>query len=118
MELPIFIHSRVENPDDYIAFCCEDMSSCGYVFVCETTCTFNPPPRVEQISKHIAVLRAEQANIRAEAESKANRLEETIQKLLCIEYKPDEDGLPTSSIVFNNLSYNGPEVDPDKYGFL
>jgi len=98
MELPVFVHARVERPEDYTVFCIEDMSSCGYVLVAKTTCSFDVPPVVEQIPKHIAALRAEQANIRARAESDTTRLEETIQKLLCIEYKP--------------------EVDPDKYGFL
>jgi len=89
MELTAYVHARVEDPSDFTIFGIKDMSSCGYVLVASAPCVFDVPSRADQILKHIQLLREQQAKIRAEAESNANQLEETIQKFLCIEYKPE-----------------------------
>lgn len=46
-------------------------------------------PRAEVVSAQVEALREQQAEIRADAEVKANRLEKQIQKLLCIEMNPE-----------------------------
>ena len=89
MELTAYVHASVHDLEAYTVFGSSDLESCGFVLISKVPVTFDPPPREQQIAKHIEVLRKEQSKVRAEAESKANRLDEVIQSLLCLEYKPE-----------------------------
>ena len=91
MKISVTLHAQAdrfaEGGVSFHAFCHEDMSNCGYV-ACDTqTVEFDVPPRDVLIPGFVAAYRKEQQKIRAEAESKVNRLDEEIQKLLAIEDK-------------------------------
>jgi len=67
----------------------DDMTSCGYV-ACDTVeVEFAEPPMEVLVNGAVSAYRKEQERIRAEAQSKVAKLDEEIQKLLCIEHKPD-----------------------------
>ncbi len=64
-----------------------DMSPHGWLKVKDAEIEFDEVPRDVLTKGTIEAYRAEQQKLRAEAEMKANAIEETIQKLLCIEDK-------------------------------
>ena len=66
----------------------DDMSSQGYIACSSVEVEFDVPPRDVLVNGAVAAYRAEQQRIRAEATSKVGRIDEAIQKLLCLEYKP------------------------------
>lgn len=67
----------------------EDMSGCGYTALDTVEVEFTVPPRDVMVNGAIAAFRQKQREIRAEAEVKAKNIEEQIQRLLCIEHKPE-----------------------------
>ena len=93
MKVNCTLHARlneyVEGGFTFSVFDCDDMSECGYV-ACDTVeVEFAEPPMEVLVNGAVSVYRKEQERIRAEAQSKVARLDEEIQKLLCIEHKPD-----------------------------
>lgn len=65
-----------------------DMTSAGWTLVGEATITVNFINADELIGNKVAALRAEAANIRAEATAKCTRIEDQINQLLCLEFTP------------------------------
>ena len=93
MKIKCTLHARAEKYAEggfsFTVFSQDDMTSCGYV-ACDTVeVEFAEPPREVLVNGAVAAYRKEQERIRAEAQSKVMRLDEEIQKLICIEYKPD-----------------------------
>ena len=85
------LHARPsEYSDDGLAFSVfdfDDASESGYT-ACDTVeVEFNLPPREVIVTGVIKTYRAEQDRIRAEAQAKVNNIEESIQRLLCLEHK-------------------------------
>lgn len=69
-----------------------DMTSVGpaYVLAGTVEVEWTPPAEFDPRPQQIQALRAEQKQVLADAQVKANRLEEEIQKLQAIEFKTDE----------------------------
>lgn len=92
MKLKVFIHAQYDEYDkvfNYHAWS-QDMSSqpsCGPL-VATTEVEFTPPPYTALVNGTVAKWREEQKQVRAAAESRVNIIEERIQDLLCLEYKP------------------------------
>lgn len=94
MKVKGYIHAQYDEYEKEYRFSIwtHDMTSCqGYVLVEEVEIEFNAPPHEVLVNGTIAAYKAEQQKIRAEAESKVNRLQRAIDDLLCIEYKPAQD---------------------------
>jgi len=68
-----------------------DMSDCGphYVPMFEHQFEVEIPDDFDPTPQMIAALKAEKRKILADANVKANNIDEQIQKLLCIEHKPE-----------------------------
>jgi len=64
-----------------------DMSRHGCALIGERTVEVDVPEEFDPKPALINALREEQAEIRAEAQGKVNRIEERIQSLLCLENK-------------------------------
>lgn len=73
---------------DHITFGNYDMTDAGWTLVGEATITFTPISADELVGNKVAALRAEAANIRAEATAKCTRIEDQINQLLCLEFTP------------------------------
>lgn len=93
MKVKCTLHSQ---PDQYAeggysfsVFNSEDMSMCGYTALDTVEVEFTVPPRDVMVNGAIAAFRKKQQEIRAEAEAKAQSIEEQIQRLLCIEHRPE-----------------------------
>ncbi|MHB1328012.1 MAG: hypothetical protein ACYC2K_07405 [Gemmatimonadales bacterium] len=92
MKIKGFIHAKYDEYEREYHFSVwtQDMTQCqGYVLVEEVEIEFTPPPHNVLVNGTIEAYKAEQQKIRAEAESKVNRLQQSINDLLCIEYKPE-----------------------------
>jgi hypothetical protein len=92
MKMKAYVHAQYsEWAKEYrFSIWSQDMSSCGgYVLVQEVEVDFEAPPREVLVNGTIEAYRKEQQNIRAEAESKVNRIQQAIDDLLCLEYKPE-----------------------------
>ena len=79
-----------------LAFTDADMATHGYTLVGEAEITVKLMDHDTIIGNKVDALRAEAANIRAEATMKCTRIEEQINQLLAIEYTPaasfEDDG--------------------------
>ena len=91
IEIAGWIHTRKESWQDEREFqfwSAQDMSSCGFVMLQPHTFTVDVNVDEAHLTNaEIAMLRAEQQRIRAEAQSKVTRLEERISQLLALEHK-------------------------------
>ncbi len=93
MKIQCTLHAHAdkyaEGGFSFNVFSYDDMASCGYV-ACDTVeVEFKEPPMDVLVNGAVAAYRKEQERIRAEAHLKVMQLDEAIQKLLCIEHKPD-----------------------------
>ncbi|MCR4305291.1 MAG: hypothetical protein NUV63_13905 [Gallionella sp.] len=93
MKIKCTLHAQAdkyaEGGFSFHVFHRNDMTYCGYV-ACDTVeVEFAEPPIEALVNGAVAAYRKEQERIRAEAHSKVSLLDEEIQKLLCIEHKPD-----------------------------
>ena len=70
-----------------------DMAICGpdYVAVNEQEFEVDIPDNFVPTPKQIAALKEQKAEILAKAHVQAENIEEQIQRLLCIEHKPESD---------------------------
>lgn len=66
-----------------------DMTDYGYTLVATSEIEFEEPSRNDVVAGLVRGLRHEQQEIKAEAQSKVNRLQERIDSLLCLEYKEE-----------------------------
>jgi hypothetical protein len=90
--LPIYIHSiwsPYSKEFHYSLLECADMSEYGYTRIETRQVTFVPPSRQELTIGAINALRKKQCKVRDEALANSARIEEEIQSLLCLEYKPE-----------------------------
>jgi len=65
-----------------------DMTDQGWTDVGEATVTVDFVSHNDLIKNKVEALRAEAANIRAEATAKCTRIEDQINQLLCLEFTP------------------------------
>lgn len=94
MEIKAYVHAKWchhINEYEYHVFKHADMKTCGYTRVGGETVIGFEPNEADMKNGTIAAMREAQQSIRAEAQGKVNQLEESIQQLLCIEYKPEEE---------------------------
>lgn len=91
MKVQVFIHANYNEYDKEYHFepWRSDMTGYAGSLVETQEIEFTPPPRDVLVNGTIAEYREQQKKIRAEAESKINVLEQRINDLLCIEYKPE-----------------------------
>jgi len=84
------LHSRRDycGAVEFTLFSC-DMSEYGHVCIGEQEIIIDVPDDFNPVVAEIAMLRATQQKIQADAQVKANAIEDQISKLSCIEYKPD-----------------------------
>jgi hypothetical protein len=91
MKMKITLHAQPSKYEEggfyYTVNTHEDMTSVGYMALDSVEVEFNVPPHEVMVNGAIAIYRAEQAKLRADAQEKVNGLEEEIQKLLCLENK-------------------------------
>lgn len=92
-QVKVTLHAKADKYSDnglaFSVFDHQDMSSYGYV-ACDTVeVEFDLPPGDVLVNGLVAAYRAEQTRIRAEAQAKITAIEETIQKMLCLEHKPE-----------------------------
>jgi len=66
-----------------------DMSAYGYVPVVEQEITIDVPDEFNPVAAEIEMLRAAQKKMQADAQVKANHIEDQISKLSCLEYTPE-----------------------------
>ena len=78
-----------ENPE-YQFYAC-DMSDMGpdYVLIMPHEFNVDIPDDFDPRPRQIEVLRAKKQQILAETQQKVNNIEDQIQRLLCIEHKPE-----------------------------
>lgn len=83
------MHSWMKEPE--IAFWPGDVSSSGpeHVLLKEMDIEVDLPDDFDPTPHQIKMLKAKKKQILAEAHVKAENIEEQIQRLLCIEYKPE-----------------------------
>lgn len=95
MKIKAFIHAKYnEHTKDYDFMTWSgDMSGCnmGYVLIEECEVEFVAPPRDVLVNGTVSEYRDMQKKIRAEAEEKCNRIQRSIDDLLCLEYKPSQE---------------------------
>lgn len=72
---------------EYSLACC-DMSEHGWTKVCDVTVEFETPDDFNPIAAEISALKQQKQRIQAEAQQKANEIDDRIAKISCIEYKP------------------------------
>lgn len=93
MKIPVFIHADYDEYEKVYHFKAwsQDMSGSEYVgpLVEKLEVDFTPPPHEVLVNGTIETYRAQQQKIRAEAESRVNLIQQRINDLLCIEYKPE-----------------------------
>lgn len=65
-----------------------DMSNMGYTPVCDVMVEFETPDDFNPVAAEIASLKVEKQRIQAEAQQKANEIDDRIAKISCIEYRP------------------------------
>ena len=85
-----YVHSRrceYTGKLSYHLFVAE-MSEYGYVMVNEQEITIDIPDDFNPVASEIEMLRAAKQKIQAEAQVKANAIEDQISKLSSIEYRP------------------------------
>jgi hypothetical protein len=75
LESPTFAHSGSE------------MREYGYLTVCPYTLVFDLPDGFDPHLGMVDVLREKKSKVLAEAQQEANKIEESIQRLLAIEFK-------------------------------
>ena len=92
MKIKCTLHAQEDKNEEsgfaFRVFNNDDMSSCGYVACDSVVIEFKEPPRDVLVKGAVAAYRKEIGRVRAEAQSKVARLDEEINKLLCIEHKP------------------------------
>lgn len=93
MKLPVYIYAtydEYEKAYNFDVWSC-DMSSSEHVgpLVGQTEIDFTPPPRDVLVNGTIEQYRAAQKKIMAKAELNIKVLEQRINDLLCLEYKPE-----------------------------
>ena len=59
------------------------------IFIDTATVQFDPLPNEVLASKTVEAYRAEQQRIRAEAQAKVMKLQDSIDAMLCLEHKPE-----------------------------
>ncbi len=69
-----------------------DMSGIGptHIGVVPLELEVEIPDDFDPIPEQVAILRKKKQEVMAQAQQRVNNLEEQIQRLLCIEYKPEE----------------------------
>ena len=87
---------------DMLSFTNGDMAKHGYTLVGEAEITVKLMDHDTLIGNKVEALRAEAANIRAEATMKCTRIEEQINQLLAIEYTP---AAPATSVFDDDETY-------------
>ena len=87
--LVVYLHARVEKPEEFVVFLTDDMSAYGYVLASSKEIVFDLPSPEVQIPKHIECLRKEQQRLRAESITKCDKLDEVIAQISCLEYKAE-----------------------------
>lgn len=87
MKLPIIVYAIYDEYSKEWNYRAgpEGMESMGWVLVEELAVEFDAPPESVLITRTIAAYRSEQQRIRADAEQKAMRIEQTICEMLCLE---------------------------------
>ena len=93
MKIKAYINAQYDEYEKEYQFSVfpNDMTSVGYTMIEELEIEFNAPPREVLVNGTVANYREMQKTIRAEAESKCNRIQRSIDDLLCLEYKPDAE---------------------------
>lgn len=91
--LEVFVHWKEAEWGDeatYLSMQC-DVSKVlpEYVFVCQQTVEVDIPDDFDPIPRKIKTLKEKKKEILATAQVQANNIEEQIQRLLCIEHKPE-----------------------------
>lgn len=78
------------HPEGMFTFFENDMSICGPEYVCirKVEMEVDVPDDFDPRPAQIDALRKEKTKILAEAQARANNIEEQVQRLLAIEYKP------------------------------
>lgn len=65
-----------------------DMSQYGSTPICAVDVEFETPDDFNHVSAEIEILRKQKQKIQAEAQIKANEIDDQIAKLSCLEYRP------------------------------
>ena len=92
VKLDINVHVKLESWNDFkpsFHVSNYSMESMGYTIVATMPIEFEMPPDSVIRAGTVKLYRAEQERIRAEMHSKIVKLDEEIQKLMALEYKPD-----------------------------
>ena len=93
MKIKVYIHASYCEYEKTYRFQVwgQDMSTVEHVgpLVATEEVEFTPPPHDVLVNGTIEMYRAQQKKVRAEAERLNTELQERINNLLCIEYKPE-----------------------------
>lgn len=96
MKMKAYIHAQYDEYEKEHRFSVwsHDMSrgEMGYILIEEREIDFDAPPREVLVNGTVAEYRKMQQTLRTEAEEKCNRIQRSINDLLCIEYKPETAG--------------------------
>lgn len=91
MKLKIYVHAKAFEFGNRVVYHVSDIDMSEYygpvVFEGEVDIPFEPVTPADLIPGQVAILRKEQQKVRAEAEVRANAVEEQISKLLAIEWE-------------------------------
>lgn len=79
---------RYANEYEYSIMASKDMSEYGYIAIVDQEVSIDIPDDFNPVPVEIEMLRKAKAKIQAEAQMKANAIDEQIGKLLCLEHKP------------------------------
>ena len=85
-----------EKAWNFYAYTSNNMSHHGWYRVGEALVEFTPPTREEVVPKVVEALRAQQAEVRAEAELRVQGIQQDIDRLLCIEYVGEAREVPST----------------------
>ena len=91
--LEIFViweHEEWMDAPQFSAWSCDvSKTNPSYALVTTATVEVEIPDDFDPVPQRIATLKNERQRILAEAEVKANNIEDQIRRLLCIEHKPE-----------------------------
>ena len=88
--LDIFIHQDRKNPESF-NLKGYDGSAYGDILIEQRLIEFNVPDLAVRVQTSIAAMREKISVIQAEAYAEVKEFEECIQKLLSIEYNPEDE---------------------------
>lgn len=87
--MQLFIHARYSEYTKNFSFEVypTDMSAYGYIHLETRELTFSPPPLTNLIFLQTQQLKDKLEKVRADAQVEVTKIEEALQKLLCLEHK-------------------------------